>query len=169
MAQTNLESIWKETEDQLLVKGRKSNESFKILEGKRRLLDKIKGKTIGIPQEYIKVFSGMIRREDIEELKRFTDLSKNACKEFIYDFSNKLRKQFHDEIWKARCETVIDMEKTLGIAKKNKRTAQNKDNKQDLLKIKNSKKRRKKSSPNKDRISEQDAAVYSSIIDKIDL
>ena len=127
MAQTNLESIWRETVDQLLDKGRKSNESFKILKGKRRLLDKIKGKTIGLPQEYLKVFSGLIRREDIKELKRFTDLSKNVCKEFIYDFSNKLRKQFHDEIWKTRCEAVISMEKTLGIAKKDKRTAQNKD------------------------------------------
>ena len=88
---------------------------------------------------------------------------------FIYDFSNKLRKQFHDEIWKTRCEAVIDMEKTLGIAKKDKRTAQNKDNKQDFLKTQDSKKRRKKSSLDKDRILEQDAAVHSSIIDKIDL
>ena len=92
MAQTNLKSIWKETEDQLLDKGRKNNESFKILDGKRCLLDKIKGKTIGLPQEYLKVFSGLIRRKDIEKLKKSTDLSKNACKEFIYDFSNKLRK-----------------------------------------------------------------------------
>ena len=61
------------------------------------------------------------------------------------------------------------MEKTLGIVKKDKRTAQNKDNKQDLLKTQDSKKRKKKSPLDKDRISEQDAAVHSSIIDKIDL
>ena len=61
------------------------------------------------------------------------------------------------------------MEKTLEIANKDKRTAQNKDNKQDFLKTQDSKKRRKKSSLDKDRISEQDTAVHSSIIDKIDL
>src|SRR5438552_19130727 len=67
MAQTNLKSIWKETENQLLDKGRKSNESSKILKSKRHLLDKIKRKTIGLPQEYLKVFSGLIRRKDVKE------------------------------------------------------------------------------------------------------
>ena len=49
-------------------------------------------------------------------------MSENSCREFISDLSDKLRNQFHDDIWNHRCKEIIAMEKTLGISNKNKKT-----------------------------------------------
>ena len=49
-------------------------------------------------------------------------MSANSCKEFISDLGDKLREQFHDNVWSFRCKEVIAMEKTLGISNKIKKT-----------------------------------------------
>jgi hypothetical protein len=119
--QRKLEDIWPKIEIKLLEGKKGDKDKSKVKDGKRALLNKFKRRVTNFPQEYLKIFIGLIGKEDVKELQDLTNLSTNNCKEFISDFSDKLRNQFHDDVWSHRCNEIIAMKKTLGISNKVKK------------------------------------------------
>jgi hypothetical protein len=155
----------------MLAKNIDNNKDLKIVEGKKHLIEKIKRRTTNLPQEYIKLLSGLIKKEDASELRELTGLSENTCKKFISSFCDEMRSQFHKNIWKIRCQEVTAMEKTLGINKKDKRTKVKEIHEQDLTKnTARKRKKRKKLLPesNRSRLFQKSANSSSKLNDKIE-
>ena len=170
-SQGKLSYIWQESERQMLAKNIDNNKDLKIVEGKKHLIEKIKRRTTNLPQEYIKLLSGLIKKEDASELRELTGLSENTCKKFISSFCDEMRSQFHKNIWKIRCQEVTAMEKTLGINKKDKRTKVKEIHEQDLTKnTARKRKKRKKLLPesNRSRLFQKSANSSSKLNDKIE-
>ena len=141
----------------------KEENNHKIIKGKKWLINKFKRRTLGSPQEYLKILTGLIKKEDISELKALTELSENLCKDIISRFCDLLRKQFHDDIWNMRCKEIISMEKTLSISNKVKRTRYKKDSDHNI-KISKSPRRRKKKPPD---TSQETSSHFHSYISEI--
>ena len=120
MTQKELENIWPKAVEKLL-NSKEYEEDSNITERRKDLLNEIKGKMIKKPQEYIKLFMGLIKKEHIAKLKRLTNMSENQYKDFLLEFCNELRKQFYFNIWNIRCKEIINMERVLGIIPKIKR------------------------------------------------
>ena len=124
-----LEGIWSKAEEKLL-NIENNEETLETIEKGKQLISKIKRRLSNSPQDYIKAFTGLIKKEDIKELKESAKISENRCKNLIFNFFNLLRKQFHEDIWNLRCREIIAMEKTLGITTKNKKIKVLKDSNQ---------------------------------------
>ena len=90
-------------------------------------LDNLQAKTTNSPQGYFKLIIGIISKEETNTLATKISWSHNRSKETLLNFSNLLREQFREKIWKPRCKEINNMEKTLGITKKTKKTKLPKD------------------------------------------
>src|SRR5271170_1329419 len=113
-----LKNVWSKAEIKLM----ETEEAFKTPDKGKQFIDEIKKKISNSPQEYLKVFMGLIQKENVKKLKESIKLSENRCKSIILNFYNLFREQFHNDIWKLRCKEVIIMEETLGISAKMKKT-----------------------------------------------
>ena len=63
---------------------------------------------------------GISRKEDTKELEETTGWSGNRSRLILLNFSNSLREHFRKDIWNYRCKEVNNLEKILGISKKEK-------------------------------------------------
>lgn len=159
--------MWSKVIIKTLAKVATEEKEPKILEGKNQLLKEIKIRTIGSPQEHLKIFSGLLRRKDVLELKKSTGLSENRCKNFISNFFDRLRNQFHKDIWKHRCKEVITMEKTLGITNKVKKSVHKEDLIYKSKKDTNSRRGKKKTSTKRNKTYKQSNSIISELGSKI--
>ena len=113
------EDIWTKAEDSIL-NSQDDTTALEKLEKIKNTIKKLKERTTSSPQEYVKLFMGISRKEDTKELEETTGWSGNRSRSILLNFSNFLREHFRKDIWNHRCKEVNNLEKILGISKKEK-------------------------------------------------
>ena len=165
--QEELKNIWPRTE-KILFDLEKDKENPKETKGKRDLINRIKRRANREHQGYLKTIVGLVKKEDVIELKILTGLSENRCRDFILKFCEIFRRQFQNSIWKNRCKEVINMEITLGITSRRKKSKgkENDPNKNSEM-IKEVKRRTRRPSSKNPKSPDKNLSSNSQIQDKI--